>query len=94
MFLYQNKDKTDRLREDIKKIKDQIKVLNENLKMYKYYVSMKNGEALSLSETLGATLRFLDINSSNPPSPIHHVIGGENITVHNPQQIGSLDFPI
>ncbi|CDW85517.1 UNKNOWN [Stylonychia lemnae] len=92
MFLHQNKEKTDQLRQDVIQINDQIKIMRQSIEQYQKYIPTNNNGGVSLLDTLGSAFQFLDINSSFPPSPIHHIIGGEQITIHNPQQIGQLDF--
>lgn len=88
LFMYQNKQRTDKLRDEISKIKDEINLLNESLSKYDNFIPHSfgsgNANGITLYETLDAAQNFLDVNSSNPESVITHQIGGENITVHNP----------
>jgi hypothetical protein len=38
MFMRKNKERTDKLREDISKIKDEIRLLNDSLRKYETFI--------------------------------------------------------
>jgi hypothetical protein len=51
-------------------MKNEVRVINENIKNYTNY----NNTQISLFQTLDNCKEFINVNSMNPPSPITHNI--------------------
>eukprot|EP00347_Sterkiella_histriomuscorum_P010153 403377401 len=92
MFLFKNRERTEMMRNQIQQTKDKIKQLNENLKIYESFLPGQGPQqGLSLVNNLQLTQDFVQTNL-NASDQSQGSINVQNCVLHNPMQIGPLNF--